>query len=75
MVSILESIMDTSFENKDEICSRSFKDLGLDSLDCLEYMHYLKDKFDKNLPSNIDSDPLSLTINQLVGFFVFEKIS
>ena len=41
-----------NFNNRENIASSKLIDLGLDSLDCLEFLYLVQDKYDFNIKSD-----------------------
>jgi acyl carrier protein len=75
ILAILEEVTGNVTEEPDYLVDLSLKDIGLDSIDCLDFLYQVKEKFDISLPKEAENLPLSVTINQIVGFLEGKKIS
>jgi acyl carrier protein len=52
IITMIETTMDMNFNNRENIASSKLIDLGLDSLDCLEFLYLVQDKYDFNIKSD-----------------------
>lgn len=75
LLAILEEVTGNVTEEPDYLFDLSLKDIGLDSIDCLDFLYQVKEKFDISLPKEAENFPLSVTINQIVGFLEGKKTS
>jgi acyl carrier protein len=75
LLAILEEITGNVTEEPDSLVNLSFKDIGLDSIDCLDFLYQVKERFDISLPKEAENLPLSMTINQIAGFLEGSKTS
>jgi acyl carrier protein len=75
LLAILEEVTGNVTEEPDYLVDLSLKDIGLDSIDCLDFLYQVKEKFDISLPKEAENLPLSVTINQIVGFLEGKKTS
>lgn len=45
VVGLIEKMQDVVYANKDEVLEMSFKDLNMDSLDILDFVHQVREEF------------------------------
>jgi len=70
IINMIETTMNMRFDNKDAIANSKLIELGLDSLDCLEFLYLVQDKYDLNIKSdrynsfmNFSSEDIATIIN------------
>jgi acyl carrier protein len=61
IVELIEKTMYLDIPDKVDASTKSLQELGLDSLDSLEFLHLVQDKYDLNLKSDRYNNFLSLT--------------
>ena len=71
IISMIEETMEMEIINKESAASSTLQDLGLDSLDSLEFLHLVQDRYDLNIKSdryntfmNLSPNSISDLINQ-----------
>jgi len=71
IISMIEETMEMEINNKESAASSTLQDLGLDSLDSLEFLHLVQDRYDLNIKSdryntfmNLSPNSISDLINQ-----------
>lgn len=66
MVRLIENIQDVVYANKDEVLEMSFKDLNMDSLDILDFLHQVREEFNCNVDienlKQVQDKPISTVI-------------
>lgn len=69
VVEMIEKNLDLSFECKEKAANTTLTELGLDSLDVLEFLHMMQDKFDTSLKNDRYNKFLSFTPQMIADSF------
>ena len=69
IVADLIQILKQRFEiEHDDIQNCSLRNLGLDSLDALDYLHVIKDKFNVKLDKSMEDRLMDLTVTDIAPY-------
>jgi acyl carrier protein len=52
IIDMIQESMLIELKDKNKIANSTLQELGLDSLDCLEFLYLVQDKYDLNIKSN-----------------------
>lgn len=61
IIGMIEETMSMEFEDKAKAATSTLQELGLDSLDSLEFLYLVQDRFDLNIKNDRYSNFLSLS--------------
>lgn len=61
IIDMIQESMSIQFEDKNKIANSTLQELGLDSLDSLEFLYLIQDKFDFNIKNDNHSNFLNLS--------------
>lgn len=68
VIDLLASCFGIETEQPDVLVEQNLQELGLDSLDSMDFLHRLKEKYNFDLPNDAESNVGKMTVRQLAGF-------
>lgn len=67
IIGMIEETMGLEINNKENAAQSTLQDLGLDSLDSLEFLHLVQDRYDLNIKNDRYNTFINLSPSNIAG--------